>query len=360
MRPYFSSGPCVKHPGWNLANLNKPYLHRSHRSLLGREEIDRIIQRQKELLNLPEGYEVAMVPGSATGAIERALWCFWGKRGVDLHVMDVFSAIWAQDVNEQLKILDAKVIEVEHGFLPALNHDPKRDLVITWSATSTGVAYQHADWINDKREGLVIVDATASAFCVDMPFEKFDVVSFSWQKGLGSEAAHGMIALSPRAIQQLHSYKPSWPIPKLLSLWHNGVPNMKVFQGYTINTPSMIALADVDDALDWVENIGGVHSLYERALNNTNFFYSWVKNTDGLTPMADWSVQAKGGSVCFYVDKFSSFDEYKKFALPFDEKKLAFDIVGHALSKPSFRVWCGPTIELEDLRTLAKNFENFL
>lgn len=360
MRPYFSSGPCVKHPGWSLANLDKPYLHRSHRSVLGREKIDQIIQRQKKLLNLPEGYELAMVPGSATGAIEMALWCFLGSRGVDLHVMDVFSAIWAKDVKEQLKISDAKVIEVEHGFLPELKHDPKRDLVITWSATSTGVAYQNADWICNQREGLVIVDATASAFCVDMPFEKFDAVCFSWQKGLGSEAAHGMIALSPRAIQQLHSYKPAWPIPKLLSLWNGDIPNIKVFQGYTINTPSMIALADVDDALDWVESIGGTNALYQRALRNTKFFYDWVKNTPGLSPMAEWSIQAKGGSVCFHVDKFISFDEYRAFALPLAENGLAFDIVGHALSKPSFRVWCGPTIEIEDLSALTESFNQLL
>jgi phosphoserine aminotransferase len=354
MRPYFCSGPCVKHPGWELTKLERPYLHRSHRSQLGREQIDTLIQRQKKLLNLPAGYELAMVPGSATGAIEMGLWCFLGSRGVDVHVMDVFSAIWAKDIQEQLKIADSKIFEAEHGFLPELQHDPKRDLMITWSATSTGVGYQNADWITNDREGLVIVDATAAAFCVDMPFEKFDVIGFSWQKGLGSEAAHGMIALSPRAIAQLHTYKPTWPIPKLLNLWNGDVPNMKIFQGYAINTPSMLALADVDDALDWVESIGGTQELYERALINTEFFYKWVENTDGLTPMAKWHAQMKGGAVCFHVDKYSNFDEYKKAALPLENKGLAFDIVGHALSKPSFRVWCGPTIELAELQYLTE------
>ena len=349
MRPYFSSGPCVKHLGWSLEKLNRPFLHRSHRSDVAKDHIKSIIERQKVLLNIPKDYKLAIVPASATGAVEIAMWCLLGSRGVDVHVLDVFSKIWAHDIEHQLKIKDATIVEAEYGTLPALQHHPDRDLVMTISATTTGVAYPHTDWIQKDRSGLVIVDATAAAFCFEIPFSNFDAVAFSWQKGLGGEAAHGMLALSPRALHQLETYTPSWPIPRILSLWLGGKVNLGVFEGLTLNTPSMLALADVECALDWVDSLGGASGLYAKAANNVTFLYDWVVNTPGLTPMATPDIQAKGGSVCFYIDKFTTFDEYRTFVKPLADKSSIFDIVNHANSKPSLRIWCGATIEKSDL-----------
>ena len=356
MRPYFSSGPCVKHAGWSLEKLNRPFLNRSHRSDIAKTHIKSIIERQKRLLNIPDDYKLAIVPASATGAIEMAMWCLLGNRGVDVHVMDVFSKIWAYDIKHQLKI-DTNVIEAEYGTLPIMHHNPERDLVMTVSATTTGVAYSNTDWIKQDRNGLVIVDATAAAFCFEIPFSSFDVVAFSWQKGLGGEAAHGMLALSPRALRQLETYIPTWPIPRIMSFWLGDKVNYGVFEGLTLNTPSMLALADVECALDWVDSLGGASGLYKKAADNVSFLYDWVVNTPGLTPMAALDVQAKGGSVCFYADKFTSFDEYRVFAQPLADSGKLFDIVNHASSKPSFRVWCGATMEKSDLIHLTKIFD---
>lgn len=365
MRPFFSSGPCVKHPGWTLEKLQKPYLHRSHRSDIAKLYLKSMIARQKKLLNIPDDYKLALVPGSATGAMEMALWCLLGRRACDVHVMDVFSQIWASDIKHQLKITHTTIFEAEYGKLPTLHHNPDHDLVITLSATTTGVAYPHANWLHSDRNGLVIVDACAAAFCFDIPFHAFDAIAYSWQKGLGGEAAHGMLALSPRALQQLENYRPAWPIPRLLSLWQgdkvNGYQvNLGVFDGLTLNTPSMLALADIESALDWVEAIGGAPKLYAKSLENVEFLYDWVMGSPGLTPMAEPDLQAPGGSVCFYMDKFTNFEQYRDFAKALSDKDQAFDIVNHAYSRPSFRVWCGPTVELEDLRQFAAAFSKRL
>lgn len=360
MRPYFSSGPCVKHSGWSLEKLDRPILHRSHRSDVAKDHIKSIIERQKTLLNIPKDYKLAIVPASATGAIEMAMWCLLGSRGVDVHVLDVFSKIWADDIVHQLKIKDTNIIAADYGTLPKLHHDPERDLVMTISATTTGVAYPHVDWLKKDREGLVIVDATAAAFCFEIPFANFDAVAFSWQKGLGGEAAHGMLALSPRAVCQLEAYKPNWPIPRILSLWLGDKVNHGVFEGLTLNTPSMLALADVECALDWVDSLGGASGLYAKAADNVTFLYDWVVNTPGLTPMAVPDIQAKGGSVCFYIDKFTTFDEYRAFAKPFADKGEMFDIVNHAYSKPSLRIWCGATMEKSDLVMCANSIAKVL
>lgn len=353
MRPFFSSGPCVKHVGWSLEGLQKPYINRSHRSDVGKLHLKSIIERQKKLLKIPEDYKLAIVPGSATGAIEMAMWCFLGKRPVDAHVMDVFSAIWAYDIKHQLK-LECYVNKAEYGELPKLHHNPDHDLIITLSATTTGVVYNNTDWIKDDRNGLVIVDATAAAFCFDIPFHKFDVVAYSWQKGLGAEAAHGMLALSPTALQHLEAYRPNWPIPRVLSLWSGDNVNHGVFEGLTLNTPSMLALADMESALDWAESLGS-DRLYAKSAANVKFLYDWVVNTDGLTPMANWNIQAPGGAVCFYVDGFDSFEQYREIAKQLAKNGEAFDIVNHANSKPSFRIWCGPTMELDDLRCFTES-----
>lgn len=359
MRPFFSSGPCVKHAGWSLAQLNRPFINRSHRSDIAKKHLKSILDRQQKLLNIPSNYKLAIVPASATGAMEMAMWCFLGSRDADVHVMDVFSKIWAYDIKHQLKI-NTHVFEAEYGKLPEMHHNPTHDLVMAISATTTGVAYPHSDWIVNDRPGLVIVDATAAAFCFDIPFEKFDVVAFSWQKGLGSEAAHGMLALSPRALQQLETYTPSWPIPRVMSLWLDNKVNHGVFEGLTLNTPSMLALADVESALDWVDSLGGANALYKKATENVGFLYDWILSTPGLSPMATRETQAKGGAVCFYADALTTFDEYKAFAQKLADQGLAFDIVNHAHSKPSFRIWCGPTMEKDDLISLTKIFEEKL
>ncbi len=354
MRPFFSSGPCVKHPGWSLDKLQNSYLNRSHRSDVGKLHLKSIIDRQKKLLNIPDDYKLAIVPGSATGAVEMAMWCLLGSRPVDVHVMDVFSLIWADDIKHQLKT-DANIFKAEYGTLPQLNHNPDNDLVITLSATTTGVAYKYTDWIKDDRKGLVVVDATAAAYCFEIPFHKFDAVAFSWQKGLGGEAAHGMLALSPRALQQLEHYRPSWPIPRVFSLWSGDKVNHGIFDGLTLNTPSMLALADVESALDWAESLGS-DGLYAKSAANVKYLYDWAVTTKGLTPMADWSIQSHGGAVCFYVDGFTSFEQYREFAKPLAASGQAFDIVNHANSKPSFRIWCGPTMELDDLKSFTESF----
>lgn len=341
--------------GWSLEKLDRPFLNRSHRSDVAKKHIKSIIERQKKLLSIPHDYKLAIVPASATGAMEIAMWCFLGSRGVDVHVMDVFSKIWAYDIKHQLKI-DTHIFEADYGTLPILHHDPKRDLVMAISATTTGVAYPNADWIKKDRNSLVIVDATAAAFCFDIPFSLFDVVAFSWQKGLGGEAAHGMLALSPRALQQLETYIPAWPIPRIMSLWLDEKVNHGVFEGLTLNTPSMLALADIEGALDWVDSLGGADGLYKKAADNVSFLYDWVVSTPGLTPMATPDVQAKGGAVCFSADTFTAFDEYRAFAQTLANEGLLFDIVNHAHSKPSFRVWCGATIEKSDLVYLTKIF----
>lgn len=359
MRPYFSSGPCVKHLGWTLEKLDRPFLNRSHRSEVGKKHLKSIIERQKKLLNIPDDYKLAIVPASATGSVEIAMWCLLGSRGVDTHVIDVFSKIWAEDIQHQLKI-DINIFEAAYGEIPQLHHNPDRDLVITVSATTTGAAYPNFDWLKQDRNSLVIADATAAAFCFDIPFEKFDAVAFSWQKGLGSEAAHGMLALSPRALEQLESYRPSWPIPRTMSLWLGDKTNHGVFEGLTLNTPSMLALADVEIALDWIDDLGGAKALYKKAADNASFLYDWVLNTRGLTPMASPTNQAKSGSVCFYIDKFSTFDEYRAFAKIFSDSGEIFDIVNHARSLPSLRIWCGPTIEKSDLQQLTKFLEDKL
>jgi phosphoserine aminotransferase len=358
MRPFFSSGPCVKHSGWSLEKLQKPYLHRSHRSDIGKQHLKSIIERQKKLLNIPDDYKLAIVPGSATGAMEMAMWCLLGSRAVDVHIMDVFSHIWADDITNHLKIANANVVLAEdYGKLPQLHHNPDHDLVITLSATTTGVAYPHANWIQANRNGLVIVDATAAAFCIDIPFNAFDAVAYSWQKGLGGEAAHGMLALSPRALQQLENYRPNWPIPRVLNLWQGDKVNHGVFDGLTINTPSMLALADIESSLDWAEAIGGATALYAKSQSNVKFLYDWVVSTQGLTPMAAPDLQTPGGAVCFYIDNFTTFEQYRAFAKPLAQTGQAFDIVNHAYSKPSFRIWCGPTVELADLVQFTADFD---
>lgn len=358
MRPFFSSGPCVKHPGWSLEKLQKPYLNRSHRSDVGKLHIKAIIDRQKKLLNIPGDYKLAIVPGSATGAMEMAMWSLLGSGPVDVHVMDVFSKIWADDIVNQLKI-DADIIEAEYGTLPPLKHNPDNDLVLTLSATTTGVAYQDANWIKPERNGLVIVDATAAAYCFDIPFHAFDAVAYSWQKGLGGEAAHGMLALSPRAIEHLQNYRPNWPIPRVFSLWQNDKVNFGIFDGLTLNTPSILALADIESALDWVESIG-ISEIYEKSAKNVQFLYDWVVQTPRLSPMAERDLQAKGGAVCFYFDNFTDFEQYREFAKPLADSGQAFDIVNHANSKPSFRIWCGPTVELEDLKNFTVDFSKIM
>jgi len=359
MRPFFRSGPCVKHAGWSLEQLNRPFINRSHRSDIAKKHLKSIIDRQQKLLNIPDYYKLAIVPASATGAMEMAMWCFLGSRDVDVHVMDVFSKIWAYDIERQLKV-HTHIFEAEYGNLPQMHHNPNHDLVIAISATTTGVAYPHTDWIFNDRQGLVIVDATAAAFCFDISFEKFDVVAFSWQKGLGSEAAHGMLALSPRALEQLETYIPPRPIPRIMSLWLDDKVNYGVFEGLTLNTPSMLSLADVECALDWAETLGGAKALYKKSADNVSFLYDWILRTPNLSPMTTKDIQAKGGAVCFFVNIFTAFDEYRAFAKSVADEKLLFDIVNHAHSKPSFRIWCGPTVEKNDLMQLTKIFEEKL
>ncbi|MDC1428336.1 phosphoserine transaminase [Emcibacteraceae bacterium] len=356
--PLFSSGPCAKRPGWKIENLKNAPLGRSHRSAIGKSRLKEAIDKTFEILNLPEGYLVGIVPGSDTGAIEMALWSLLGARGVDMLAWESFGSGWVMDVTKQLKLDDVRTIEAPYGKLPDLSRvDPGRDVVFTWNGTTSGVKVPNGDWISDKRAGLTICDATSAAFAMDLPWKKLDVTTYSWQKVMGGEGAHGMIILSPRAIERLESYKPPWPLPKIFRLTKNGKLISSIFNGATINTPSMLCVEDYIDTLNWGLDVGGIKGLIGRSEDNLAVIKSWVDRTDWIEFLAEVPSTISNTSVCLKItaDWFENLDAgektiaSKKLAQLLDANDVAYDISSYRDAPAGLRIWTGSTIETEDL-----------
>ena len=360
--PRFSSGPCAKRPGWSLQNLEKAFLGRSHRAKEGKARLKLAIERTKALLGLPAGYHCAVVPASDTGAFEMAMWTMLGARGVDALAWESFGKGWITDVTKQLKLEDARLIEAEYGRLPDLTQvDFTRDVLFTANGTTSGVRVPNYDWIPADRQGLTFADATSAVFAQPIDWSKIDVLTFSWQKVLGGEAAHGMLILSPRAVARLESYTPAWPLPKIFRLTKGGKFMKEVFEGETINTPSMLALEDYLDALRWAELIGGLETLFARATANAKVLYDWVSRTPWIESLAADPATRSNTSVCLTVvdpavSRLSTEAQYafiKQLAAILDAEDVAKDIAGHRDAPPGLRIWCGATVEKADLEALT-------
>ena len=359
--PAFSSGPCAKRPGWSLANLEGAWLGRSHRASGGKAKLKQVIEESKHLLGLPEGWRLGIVPASDTGAVEMALWSLLGARPVDLLVWESFGKAWVTDVVKQLKLSDARVIEAPYGSLPDLSQvSPKHDVVFTWNGTTSGVRVPNGDWISAHREGLAICDATSAAFAMDLPYDKLDVVTWSWQKVLGGEAAHGMLALSPRAVERLESYTPPWPLPKIFRLTKGGELNEDVFAGATINTPSMLAVEDALDSLHWAKEIGGLPMLIGRSEANLKAVAEWGAETPWVEFLAEEPETRSCTSICLsIVDPwFQGLEPAKQKAVTksvselLEVENVAYDINGYRDAPPGLRIWGGATVELDDMHRL--------
>lgn len=359
--PCFSSGPCTKRPGWTLDALGQTPVGRSHRAGLCVDKLKEVIDLSKKILGMPEDYRLAIVPGSDTGAIELAMWNLLGERGVDALGWDSFGKQWVTDITKQLKLSDVRVFEADFGDLPDLSAvDTDRDVVFTWNGTTSGVKVPNGDWIKAERKGLTICDATSAVFAMDMPWDKLDVVTWSWQKVLGGEAAHGMIALSPRAVERLETYTPAWPLPKVFRLTKSGKLNEEPFEGKTINTPSMLAVEDCLDALHWAEKIGGLEKLIERSQANLSAVGSWVEKTDWADFLARTPESRSSTSICFKVIDpwFTSLDDDTQKKMVKDMEKLlakdsiAYEIANHRDAPASFRLWGGATVETSDLQAV--------
>ena len=358
--PHFSSGPCSKRPGWSLEALHGAYLGRSHRAKAPKAALVEVIGKSRALLGMPADWKLAIMPGSDTGAFEAAMWSLLGARGCDVLAFESFSEGWAVDAVKQLKI-DARVLKAPYGGLPDLSAvDPARDLVLCWNGTTGGARLPNGDFIQTDRDGLVLCDATSAAFAMDLPWDKLDAVTWSWQKALGGEAAHGMLALSPRAIARLESYKPAWPLPKIFRLTKNGKLIDGVFAGETINTPSMLCVADALDGLNWAASAGGLAGLIARSRANLAAFESWVPTVDWAEFLASDPAIRSSTSICIKIAApwfcALSDDEQaagvKRFAALLEKEGVALDIAGHRDAPAHLRFWGGATIETSDIAAL--------
>ena len=359
--PCFSSGPCTKRPGWTPAALDDAFLGRSHRSAPGKAKLAEVIARSRDLLGLPADYLLGIVPASDTGAVEMALWSLLGARGADMLIWESFGKIWAADAAKQLKLDDLRTIEADYGRLPDLSQvDFDRDVVFTWNGTTSGVRVPDGDWIAGSRAGLTICDATSAVFAMDLPWDKLDVVTWSWQKALGGEAAHGMLALSPRAVERLESYRPPWPLPKVFRLTTNGKLNQDVFEGTTINTPSMLCVEDAIDSLRWAEEAGGVPALVARSEANLAAVAGWVGACDWVEFLAEAPESRSCTSICLkIVDPWFlglEIDEQhaavKRLVTLIAEAGAGYDLGSHRDAPPGLRVWGGATVARADLEAL--------
>jgi phosphoserine aminotransferase len=359
--PYFSSGPCAKRPGWSVDVLKDAFLGRSHRSKLGRERLRDVIVRTKQILGIPENYVCGIVPASDTGAVEIALWSLLGARGVEMLAWESFGDGWVTDVQKQLKLSDCRVTKADYGQLPDLSQvDWSRDVVFTWNGTTSGVKVPNGDWIPNDRQGLAIADATSAVFAMEMPWSKLDVVTWSWQKVMGGEAAHGMLVLSPRAIERLETYTPSWPLPKLFRLTKGGKLNTAIFEGDTINTPSMLCVEDALDGLKWAEQIGGLPTLIQRSQANFAAIATWVSQTPWVDFLAIDPTTRSNTSICLkIVDSWfmmqSSNEQIgivKQLSALLEREGVAFDVNGYRDAPPGLRIWGGATVELGDIEAL--------
>jgi phosphoserine aminotransferase len=359
--PNFSSGPCAKRPGFSLAALEGALLGRSHRAKEGKARLKEVIDRSKTILGLPADWRLGIVPASDTGAVEMAMWSMLGARGVDVLVWESFSEGWATDATKQLKLPDLRVLTAEYGDLPDLASVGKdRDVVFVWNGTTSGVRLQDADFIGQDREGLALCDATSAAFAMRLDFAKLDVVTWSWQKVMGGEGAHGMLALSPRAVQRLESYKPAWPLPKLFRMTKGGKLNEEIFEGSTINTPSMLAVEDALDGLRWAESIGGLDALIARSEGNLAALAAWAERTPWVDFLARDAKTRSCTSMCLKIVApwFTALDAdaqaaaAKKMATLLAEEKVAYDIASYRDAPPGLRIWGGATIERSDIEAL--------
>ncbi len=349
--PNFSSGPCAKRPGYSLAALPSDILGRSHRSSLGKARLAKSITETKALLGIPADYRVGIVPASDTGAFEMAMWTMLGARGVDAFTWESFGDGWVTDIQKQLKLPDVRVFKADYGRLPDLSQaDFDRDIVFTWNGTTGGVKVPNGDWIRDDRKGLTFCDATSAVFAMNLPWQKLDVITYSWQKVLGGEGAHGMLILSPRAVERLLSYKPAWPLPKIFRLTSGGKLLEEVFEGSTINTPSMIANEDHLDALAWAKSLGGLPALIKRSEDNLAAFERFVAKNSWVKFLADKAEYRSNTSVCLTVDLTP--DQTKKMVKLLETEKAAYDCGAYKDAPPGLRFWCGATVETADVEAL--------
>lgn len=349
--PNFSSGPCSKRPGYDITKLDISTLGRSHRAAIGKTALQRCCDETAELLGLPEGYRVGVVPASDTGAVEMALWSMLGQRPVDVVHWESFGSGWYSDITKQLKLDDARSLTAEYGQLPDLNEvNFDHDVVFTWNGTTSGVKVPNGDWIADDREGLTICDATSAVFAMEMPWEKLDVVTFSWQKVLGGEGAHGMLILSPRAVERLESYTPSWPLPKIFRMTKGGKLIEGIFKGATINTPSMLCVADYLDALGWVREIGGVEAAIAKSEANLAVVKGFVEANDWIDFLAQDDSQLSNTSICLTLK--AEADQVKKMTKLLEAEGVAYDIGAYRDAPDGLRIWGGATVETADLEAL--------
>ncbi len=361
-RPHFSSGPCVKRPGWSLKGLEKALLGRSHRAKPGKAALNEVVARSRAILGIPGDWKVAIVPASDTGAMEMAMWTMLGARGVDMLAWESFGQGWVADAQKHLKIADLRVIDAPYGKLPDLTKvDGDRDVVFTWNGTTSGVRVPDGAWIKADRKGLAIADATSAAFAMNLAWDKLDVVTWSWQKVLGGEAAHGMLALSPRAVERLETFTPPRPLPKLFRLASGGKLSQGIFAGETINTPSMLCVEDALDGLRWAESVGGLKGLIARTEANAAALDRWVKRTGWAGYLAEESRYRSPTSVCVKIidpwfaglDPKAQQDQVRRLAQLLEDENAALDIAGHRDAPANLRIWCGATAETADIEAMT-------
>jgi phosphoserine aminotransferase len=361
--PNFSSGPCAKRPGWTPKSLENAVLGRSHRAKIGKTRLKQSIGLTREVLNVPADYRIGIVPASDTGAVEMAMWSLLGARGVDMVAWESFGSTWVSDVIKQLKLTDVRKLTAGYGDIVDLaTIDTKtRDVVFTWNGTTSGVRVPNADWIASEREGLTICDATSAAFAQDLEWSKLDVTTFSWQKALGGEAAHGVIILSPRAVARLESYTPAWPLPKIFQLTKGGKLIEGIFEGETINTPSMLCVEDYIDALQWAKSIGGLKGMMARADANLAALESWVATSSWAGFLAKTKETRSNTSVCLSIIDSDVVNKgadavaavAKALVSALDKQGVAYDIGAYRDAPSGLRIWCGATVETPDVAALT-------
>jgi phosphoserine aminotransferase len=352
-RAHFSSGPCAKRPGWSPGNLATDSLGRSHRSKIGKTRLKLAIDLTREILNVPSTHRIGIVPASDTGAYEMAMWTMLGARPATMMAWESFGEGWVTDAVKQLKI-DAQVVTAPYGELPDLTRiDQSRDLCFTWNGTTSGVRVPNGEWIRDDREGLTLIDATSGVFAQDIPWDKADVLTYSWQKVLGGEGGHGVIILGPRAVERLESYVPAWPLPKIFRLTSKGKLIEGIFSGETINTPSMLAVEDYIDALNWSKHIGGLPELMARADSNAEALGRWVERTPWVAHLATDPLTRSNTSVCLTLPGTSE-EKVKAMVSLLDKEGAAYDIGAYRDAPPGLRIWCGATVDTADIEALTR------
>ena len=357
--PNFSSGPCAKPPGWSLEALNDAVLGRSHRAAVGLEKLRYVIDTSKDLLGIPDDYRLAIVPGSDTGAIEMAMWSLLGQRGVDVLAWENFGQMWVVDIIKHLNIEDSRVMDAPYGEITDLSSvDCNRDVIFTWNGTTSGVCVPNGDWIDPNRGGLTFCDATSAVFAMELPWDKLDVVTWSWQKVLGGEAAHGMLALSPRAAKRLETHTPSWPMPKVFRMVTSGKVDEALFRGATINTPSMLCVEDAIFALEWARSVGGKKGLVSRSAANLNAVSNWIEKTTWVEFLPKNPATRSCTSICVEISKASGLDPEalknapKHISSLLENEEVAYDLNNHRAAPPSLRIWGGATVETADIKAL--------